>query len=79
MIVYRIMRVSSASAQLRVKGSKPLTYIARIIIESGMIYTAHSLITLVVVLTRSLAFYPVADSVSGSAYHAYLLLTTMLI
>jgi hypothetical protein len=66
MIIFRIVRVSNESASNGVSGSgsgSVLKKLVRIIVESGLIYTTHSLILLVTVMTRSLALYPVADSV----------------
>jgi hypothetical protein len=66
MIIFRIMRVSNESAANGVSGSgsgSVLHKLVRIIVESGLIYTTHSLILLVTVMMRSLALYPVADSV----------------
>jgi hypothetical protein len=68
MIIARIWKVSHSSVTSQVSGSRrALDNLVRIIIESGLIYSAHSLILLVVVSIHSLAFYPVADSVSEAS------------
>jgi hypothetical protein len=67
MIVSRILRASHKSAQAGIcESSKAFKGVVRVIIESGLIYTAHSLLCLVVATVQSYAFYPVTDSVSIS-------------
>jgi hypothetical protein len=64
MITYRILSVSNTYAATDVIGpKKALNKIARIVTESGMIYTVHSIILVTVANIHSTAFFPVADSV----------------
>jgi hypothetical protein len=66
LITTRILKVSRTSADAGITGSaRALKKVMRIIVESGLIYTAHSLLFLVFSTLQSNALYPVADSVSA--------------
>jgi hypothetical protein len=65
LITARILKVSRTSADAGITGSaRALKQVMWIIVESGLIYTIHSLLFLIFSTLKSNAFYPVADSVS---------------
>jgi hypothetical protein len=66
LITTRILKVSRTSADAGITGSaRTLKKVMRIIVESGLIYTIHSLLFLIVSCLQSNALYAVADSVSA--------------
>jgi hypothetical protein len=67
LITARILKVSRTSADAGITGgsARALKKVLRIIVESGLIYTIHSLLFLIVSCLQSNALYPVADSVSA--------------
>ncbi|RPD56570.1 hypothetical protein L227DRAFT_508327, partial [Lentinus tigrinus ALCF2SS1-6] len=68
LIVYRIMRISNGVAShdiTRVGGNLRLTRVVRILVESGLIYTASVVVFFGTFLASNNAQYPVADVVRG--------------
>ncbi|RPD79531.1 hypothetical protein L226DRAFT_567624 [Lentinus tigrinus ALCF2SS1-7] len=66
LIVYRIMRISNGVAShdiTRVGGNLRLTRVVRILVESGLIYTASVVVFFGTFLASNNAQYPVADVV----------------
>ncbi|RPD78889.1 hypothetical protein L226DRAFT_530766 [Lentinus tigrinus ALCF2SS1-7] len=64
LIVYRILKINSAMASqsvTRVGGGHKLTHIARILIESGLIYTTSVVVFFCTFLANNNSQYPVSD------------------
>jgi hypothetical protein len=70
MIIARIWHVTSQTVSglgtgksTRVPTHSAFKNVIRVVVESGLIYTVHSMIILITILTGSTALYPTADSV----------------
>jgi hypothetical protein len=66
LIAVQILRTSRAVAGCVTSSSKLFNNVARVLVETGLVYTAHTLLITVLTARRSLVLYPAAESVGSS-------------
>jgi hypothetical protein len=65
LIAARILRQSrTLEGRIGCSSSKLFNNVARVLVETGLVYTAHTLLLTILSARRSLVLYPAADSVS---------------